>query len=212
MNTNRHQSCSGLARSALTDGPALLQRRHGRKPPRERGRPARTTLAPLHPSPRPGSTGYGARTPRFGRPVRFPPAGALRMRCRRRRGASHHCPTRRRDRYRQAPGTASRGPQRAQLLLAQALGETLHRRNAQRAQLLARSARHVHSQPHLAAVVRPTRTQLEAAGPPPSPRSFPIRTAPTGASPARAPAARTNGARRHPPRRSPRPANCRNPR
>ena len=44
-----------------TDGPALLRRRHGRKPTRERGRPARTTLAKPRPSPRPGSTGKDAR-------------------------------------------------------------------------------------------------------------------------------------------------------
>jgi len=34
-----------------------------RMPPRERGRPARTTLARPRPSPPPGSTGNGARTP-----------------------------------------------------------------------------------------------------------------------------------------------------
>ena len=45
-----------------TDGPAWLQRRHERKAPRERGRPARTTLAQPHPFPPPGSTGNGART------------------------------------------------------------------------------------------------------------------------------------------------------
>ena len=44
-----------------TDGPALLRRRHGRKATRERGRPARTTLAKPRPSPRPVSTGKDAR-------------------------------------------------------------------------------------------------------------------------------------------------------
>ena len=39
----------------------LISRRHGRKPTRERGRPARTTLAKPRPSPRPGSTGKDAR-------------------------------------------------------------------------------------------------------------------------------------------------------
>ena len=40
--------------------PPWLRRSHGRKPPRERGRPARTTLAQPCPSPPPGSTGNGA--------------------------------------------------------------------------------------------------------------------------------------------------------
>ena len=41
----------------------LVSRRHGRMPSRERGRPARTTLAEPRPSPRPGSTGKDARAP-----------------------------------------------------------------------------------------------------------------------------------------------------
>ena len=45
----------------LVDNALLLRRRHGMKPPRERGRPARTTLAQPHPSPPPGSTGNGSR-------------------------------------------------------------------------------------------------------------------------------------------------------
>ncbi len=69
----RQQGCT-VARGAIekvcvicqgptkTDGPAWLQRRHERKAPRERGRPARTTLAQPRPSPPPGSTGNGART------------------------------------------------------------------------------------------------------------------------------------------------------
>ena len=40
----------------------MLRRRHGRKPARERGRPARTTPARPRPTPRPGSTGNGAGT------------------------------------------------------------------------------------------------------------------------------------------------------
>ena len=39
----------------------LVSRRQGRMPTRERGRPARTTLAKPRPSPRPGSTGKDAR-------------------------------------------------------------------------------------------------------------------------------------------------------
>ena len=39
-----------------------MRQRYGMKSPRERGRPARTTLARPRPTPRPGSTGNGART------------------------------------------------------------------------------------------------------------------------------------------------------
>ena len=39
----------------------LISRRYGMKPTRERGRPARTTLAKPRPSPRPGSTGKDPR-------------------------------------------------------------------------------------------------------------------------------------------------------
>ena len=52
MNTNRHED-------RWTCLAAMTSRDEGR----ERGRPARTTLAQPHPSPRPGSTGSGARIP-----------------------------------------------------------------------------------------------------------------------------------------------------
>ena len=42
--------------------PALLTGGRNHEAPRERGRPARTTLAQPHPTPPPGSTGSGART------------------------------------------------------------------------------------------------------------------------------------------------------
>ena len=45
-----------------TEGPPWVRQRHGMMSPRERGRPARTTLARPRPTPRPGSTGNGART------------------------------------------------------------------------------------------------------------------------------------------------------
>ena len=49
-------------RELKTDGPALLRRRHGMKPTRERGVPPAQVLAQPRPSSPPGSTGNGART------------------------------------------------------------------------------------------------------------------------------------------------------
>ena len=53
MNTNRHEDRWTSMGATTSWGEA----------PRERGRPARTTLARPRPTPRPGTTGNGARTP-----------------------------------------------------------------------------------------------------------------------------------------------------